>query len=205
MGAHSDDIEIGCLGTLLTLINRYPRVAITWVVLGAANERSQEALESASIILKQVAEQKIIIQGFRDGFLPYLGIEVKDFFEELKQSITPNLIFTHYRQDRHQDHRFISDLTWSTFRDHLILEYEIPKYDGDLSSPNFFFEIDEKICKEKTLHLIQYFSSQKSRQWFTEDTFLALMRLRGIESNAASGYAEAFYCRKVLIQRFSPE
>ena len=148
-------------------------------------------------ILKDV-KAKVLIKKFRDGFLPFNGIEVKEVFEQFKQEFKPDIIFTHYRHDLHQDHRLISDLTWNTFRNHLILEYEIPKYDGDLGIPNFFVHLEEEVCQNKIKYILDSFQSQKEKQWFTEDTFLSILRLRGIESNSPHKYAEAFHCRKVV-------
>lgn len=199
LGAHSDDIEIGCGGTLLKLMNLYPSLNIYWVVLGASGEREQEALTSAYSFMESVDQKKVVIKGFRDGFFPYIGMEIKEYFEELKRNISPDLILTHYRDDRHQDHRLVSELTWNTFRDHLILEYEIPKYDGDLGSPNVFVHLNEAICCRKVDHLFDCFGTQSNRSWFTEDTFFSILRLRGIESNAPERYAEAFYCRKMVL------
>jgi LmbE family N-acetylglucosaminyl deacetylase len=199
IGAHSDDIEIGCGGTLLKLIDLYPDLTIYWVVLGASGKREQEAFASAQKLMKEVNHKQVIIKGFRDGFFPYLGMEIKEYFEELKREVAPDLILTHYRHDRHQDHRLISDLTWNTFRDHLIWEYEIPKYDGDLGAPNMFVHLNEAICRQKIDHLFEHFGTQADKVWFTEDTFSSLLRMRGIESNAPDRYAEAFYCRKVVI------
>ncbi len=199
IGAHSDDIEIGCGGTLLKLMDLYPHLTIYWVVLGAKGQREQEAIASAHKLMKDIQHKHVIVKGFRDGFFPYLGMEIKEYFEELKREVSPDLILTHYRHDRHQDHRLISDLTWNTFRDHLIWEYEIPKYDGDLGSPNIFVHLDEAICRTKIDHLFKHFGTQSDKVWFTEDTFFSLLRIRGIESNAPDRYAEAFYCRKVVI------
>jgi LmbE family N-acetylglucosaminyl deacetylase len=199
IGAHSDDIEIGCGGTLLKLIELYPDLAIYWVVLGASGKREQEAITSANSFLKSIDRKNVIVKGFRDGFFPYLGIEIKEYFELLKCEVSPDLILTHYRHDRHQDHRLVSDLTWNTFRDHLIWEYEIPKYDGDLGSPNMFIHLTEAICRQKIDHLFEHFGTQADKVWFTEDTFSSILRMRGIESNAPDRYAEAFYCRKAVI------
>ena len=198
LGSHCDDIEIGCGGTILKLIESYPNVVVYWVVFSSNSQREQEAFESASSFLRNAKEKNIVIKKFRDGFLPFIGIEVKEFFEDVKQNFVPDIIFTHYRNDLHQDHRLISDLTWNTFRNHLILEYEIPKYDGDLGNPNFFVHLEEVICQDKIKHIIDSFKSQKGKQWFTEETFLSILRIRGIESNAPSKYAEAFYCRKLV-------
>jgi LmbE family N-acetylglucosaminyl deacetylase len=199
IGAHSDDIEIGCGGTLLKLIDLYPNLNIYWVVLGASGKREQEAVASAHHFMKDIQHKQVIIKGFRDGFFPYLGMEIKEYFEQLKREVAPDLILTHYRHDRHQDHRLISDLTWNTFRDHLIWEYEIPKYDGDLGSPNMFVHLDEAICRQKINYLFEHFGTQADKVWFTEDTFFSILRMRGIESNAPDRYAEAFYCRKTVI------
>lgn len=198
LGAHSDDIEIGCGGTILNLIEMYPMVNITWVVFGATGEREKEALKSAENFLSFVTKKKIIVKGFKDGFFPYIGAEIKDYFEELKKEVNPDLILTHYRKDLHQDHRIISELTWNTFRNHSIWEYEIPKYDGDLGSPNLFVHLSKSICQQKIKHLMTYFQTQSNKQWFTEETFSAILRIRGIEANATEQYAEAFYCHKIL-------
>jgi LmbE family N-acetylglucosaminyl deacetylase len=198
LGAHSDDIEIGCGGTILKLAESYPGLFFYWVVLGSSGVRTQEALSSANRFLGEVEHKNIVVKNFRDGFLPFMGSEVKDYFEQLKQGINPDLIFTHYRHDLHQDHRLICELTWNTFRSHLILEYEIPKYDGDLGSPNLFVPMSESLCQRKISLLLDTFLSQRDKHWFTEDSFQALMRLRGIESGASERFAEAFYCRKLL-------
>ncbi len=198
LGAHSDDIEIGCGGSLLKLMDAYPNSCITWVVFSATKEREAEAQASAHEFLARVNEKRIIIKDYRTSYFPYMGAEIKDYFEQLKQETYPDLIFSHYRQDLHQDHHLISDLTWNTFRDHLILEYEIPKYDGDLGSPNFFVHLDEKFCLRKINHLMAHFQTQQDKHWYTEDTFRAILRLRGIESASSSGYAEGFYCRKIV-------
>ena len=198
LGAHSDDIEIGCGGTILRLTREIPELEVRWIVLGAAGPRRTEAIKSAQHFLRHAAKSRILVRSFRDGFLPYLGYKVKDYFERLKCSFAPDLIFTHYRRDLHQDHRIVSELTWNTFRDHLILEYEVMKYDGDLGSPNFFVHLHKDICTEKVRVLQTVFRTQNHRAWFTEDTFLSLMRLRGVESNAPTRYAEAFYCSKIV-------
>jgi len=197
LGAHSDDIEIGCGGTILRLCQEYPNLEVTWVVFSANEQRTNEAGASANAFLANVSEQTVIVKNFRDGYFPYIGAEIKDYFEQLKQEQLPDLIFTHYRADLHQDHRCISELTWNTFRNHLILEYEIPKYDGDWGSPNFFVQLDKATCARKIDNLFGHFKSQLERPWFTSDLFYAILRLRGIESNAPDQFAEAFYCRKL--------
>jgi LmbE family N-acetylglucosaminyl deacetylase len=199
LGAHCDDIEIGCGGTILKLIETYSNIIFYWVVFSSNQQRAKEAIKSANNFLQGAKIEKIEIKSFRNSFFPFVGAEIKDYFEQLKTKFAPDLIFTHYRHDRHQDHRLISDLTWNTYRDHLILEYEIPKYDGDLSSPNMFVHLDRAICQRKITYLMEYFATQSNKQWFTEETFLSILRLRGIESNASTQYAEAFYCRKGIL------
>ncbi|MBP5975398.1 PIG-L family deacetylase [Brasilonema sp. CT11] len=198
LGAHCDDIEIGCGGTILKLVEKYPNIIFYWVVFSSNVQREKEAYNSANKFLEKVQKKKILIQQFKDGFLPFLGSEVKQFFEQLKQDYNPDIIFTHSRHDLHQDHRLISDFTWNTFRNHLILEYEIPKYDGDLGNPNFFVHLNPENYQNKVKYILESFPSQNSKEWFTEETFLSLLRLRGMESNAPSKYAEGFYCRKVV-------
>lgn len=200
LGAHCDDLEIGCGGTLLTLLRSPGEVEVHWVVLSSTGPRREEACRSASEFLQGAAARTVEIKEFRDGFFPYLGYAIKEFFEDLKQRFDPDVIFTHYRDDRHQDHRLVSDLTWNTFRNHLILEYEIPKYDGDLGSPNVFMPLHEADCRRKAALITQVFETQRSRPWFTEETFLSLLRLRGIEASSPTGYAEAFYCRKAALE-----
>jgi LmbE family N-acetylglucosaminyl deacetylase len=198
LGAHSDDIEIGCGGSILRLAREFPALQVIWIVFGASGVRAEEARKSAARFLTHVPQKEISIHSFRDGYFPYIGGEIKEHFERLKTHYSPDLIFTHYRNDLHQDHRKICELTWNTFRDHLILEYEIPKYDGDLSRPNLFIRLEKAICEKKINILIDTFISQKNKPWFTKDTFYALLRLRGIESNASSNFAEAFYARKIV-------
>jgi LmbE family N-acetylglucosaminyl deacetylase len=169
------------------------------VVLSGAGARADEARASAASFLSGVEQQAVTVHGFRDGYFPQQWAEVKETFEEIKRGFEPDLILTHYRNDLHQDHRLVSELTWNTFRDHLILEYEIPKYDGDLGTPGFFVTLEEAVCRRKVETLLRCFPSQHGRRWFTRDLFFALPRLRGMESNAPSGYAEAFYCRKAVL------
>ena len=199
LGAHCDDLEIGCGGTVLKLAEGPSPPKFTWVVFSSDATREAEALLSAQTLLHHAASSRIIIKKFRDGFLPYDGGLVKEEFEELKGLVSPDLVLTHYRHDLHQDHRLISELTWNTFRDHLILEYEIPKYDGDLGTPNVFVPLTEPLCRKKIDTILTSFPSQAGKPWFTEELFRSLLRLRGMECNAASHYAEAFYCRKLLV------
>jgi LmbE family N-acetylglucosaminyl deacetylase len=198
LGAHSDDIEIGCGGTLLRLKAAFSKLKFHWVVFSAAEIRGQEAAKSADLFTAG-REKEIVLKDYRDGFLPYIGSDVKDSFEEIKRRVNPDVIFTHWQEDAHQDHRLVSELTWNTFRDHLILEYEVPKYDGDLGRPNLFVPLDAPLFKQKVDFLFEVFQSQRSKRWFDRETFLGLMRIRGMESNSASGYAEAFHCRKLVL------
>jgi LmbE family N-acetylglucosaminyl deacetylase len=198
LGAHSDDIEIGCGGTVLRLLSEHPGTEVHWVVFAAKGLRATEAERSANRFLAGAGRADIVLNEFKDGFFPYVGADIKQFFEELKQRVSPDLILTHCRQDLHQDHRLISELTWNTFRNHLIFEYEIVKYDGDLGAPNMFVHLDAAVCRAKVDNLLQCFDSQRARAWFSEDTFYAMLRLRGVESSAPDKYAEAFYCRKMV-------
>lgn len=199
LGAHSDDIEIGCGGLILRLLRSHRKVDIDWVVLSASGRREEEARRSAGLFLRGARRQRVVVKQFRDGFFSF-DKAVKETFEELKSAPTPDLVLTHYRADRHQDHRVVSDLTWNTFRDHLVLEYEIPKWDGDLGSPNCFVDLDRRTCERKVKHLQDVFGSQRSKDWFASETFLGLMRLRGMECRAPKGYAEGFYVRKMMLR-----
>jgi LmbE family N-acetylglucosaminyl deacetylase len=199
LGSHSDDIEIGCGGTILRLAEQYPCSVFHWVVFSAKEEREAEARRAASLFTGSAHLRGPLVKAFPDGFLPFVGAEVKAVFEELKKTVSPDLIFTHNRKDAHQDHRLIAELTWNTFRNHLILEYEIPKYDGDLGQPSLFVPLQAEKCQNKVHYIMDSFQSQHCKHWFQEDTFLSLMRLRGMECNAPSGYAEAFYCRKLVL------
>ena len=197
LGSHSDDIEIGCGGTILRLLSNR-ELDIVWVVFSSNNKREREARNSAELFLSRARRKEIIVKNFRDGFFPFDGTEIKSFFEDLKRT-APDLIFTHSRRDAHQDHRLVAELTWNTFRNHLILEYEIPKYDGDLGQPNFFVPLDQEIYEKKVRYIMEAFETQRTKQWFEKETFLSLMRLRGMECVAPSGHAEAFFCRKLVV------
>ena len=166
------------------------------MVFAASGPRSDEATAGAAKLVRSPAKANLTIRAFRDGFFPYNGAAIKEIFEEIAEEFSPDIVFTHFRDDRHQDHRVISDLTWNTFRDHLILEYEIPKYDGDFSSPNVYVSLSEEQCRNKIDVIVGTFLTQKSKPWFTEDTFWSLLRLRGVE--CASRFAEGFYCRKMM-------
>src|SRR5215203_502166 len=192
LGAHSDDIEIGCGGLVLRLLAARRRVTVDWVVFSADGQRQVEARQSAALFLKRAHRSRVIVKQFRDGFFPY-DPAIKDLFEELKDAAAPDLVLTHYRHDRHQDHRILSDLAWNSFRNHLVLEYEIPKYDGDLGVPNLFVPLDRRTADRKVAYLRKAFGTQRGKHWFDDATFLGLMRLRGMESRALDGFAEAFY------------
>ncbi len=199
LGAHPDDIEIGCGGSILRLVAEHPGMSVRWVVFSGSERRRAEAEAAARFFLAGVADAEIRVLDFRDGFFPSQHAAIKETFERLKQAWQPSLVLTHYREDLHQDHRLIAELTHNTFRDHLVWEYEIAKYDGDLGNPNLFLPLSEDVARRKAALLMQHFASQRSRQWFTPDTFFAMMRLRGIGCNSESGLAEAFYCRKARV------
>ena len=196
LGAHADDIEIGCGGTVLRLAEQRG-LSVRWVVFSATPERAQEARASAAEFLEGL-EATVVVHDYRDGYLPWSGAAIKEEFEALKREFVPDLIFTHYRNDLHQDHRLVSELTWNTWRNHLILEYEIPKFDGDFGSPNFFSALPAATLERKIALLIRHFQSQAGRQWFTPDLFRAVARIRGMECAAPEALAEAFYCRKAV-------
>jgi LmbE family N-acetylglucosaminyl deacetylase len=202
LGAHSDDIEIGCGGTILSLAQRYPNSVLYWAVFSAIGSRAEEAKRAASLFAGTACSKELRLKTFRDGFMPFDGAEVKMAMEELKEA-SPDVVFTHNRRDAHQDHRFLAELTWNTFRDHLILEYEIPKYDGDLGQPGIFVPLEIETCNRKVSYIMDTFQSQRNKNWFRPETLLALMRLRGMECNSPSGYAEAFYGRKLMLRTSS--
>ena len=200
IGCHADDIEIGCGGTLLTLVGANPGLDVTWLVLSAGGDRGTEARSSAGAFLAGLDDPpRLLLEEFRDGFFPYLGGEVKDRFELLKGEVDPQLVLTHLGTDLHQDHRLVCELTWNTFRDHLILEYEIPKYDGDLASPNLYVPLAPEVARRKVELLLEHYASQRSKHWFSEDLFNGLMRIRGMEANSPTRLAEAFRCRKLVL------
>jgi LmbE family N-acetylglucosaminyl deacetylase len=199
LGAHSDDIEIGAGATLLSMIDRGIRLDVEWYVLSGAGEREQEAMSSAADFLSRATSSKIEVMSFRDGFFPEQGDVIKSWFETLKQRFHPDLILTHYRNDAHQDHRQVCRLTWNTFRDHCILEYEIPKWDGDVGQPNLYMPISARALQRKIELILSHFGSQRSKQWFDQETFTGLARLRGMECRAPELYAEAFFARKLSL------
>jgi LmbE family N-acetylglucosaminyl deacetylase len=199
LGAHCDDVEIGCGGAILRLLEEIENTSVWWIIFTSDPRRAEEARRSAELFLQKASTKKVEVYGLETSFLPFSGEQVKRQFERLKAECSPDLIFTHYRHDLHQDHRVISDLTWNTFRNHLILEYEILKYDGDIGNPNFFIHLDEELSRKKVELILESFPSQRDKHWFTADAFYALMRVRGIESCAPERHAEAFHCRKVSI------
>ncbi|MCD1647056.1 PIG-L family deacetylase [Marinobacter adhaerens] len=200
LGAHCDDIEIGCGGSLLALLEGRNDIEITWVVFASNDERREEAKAGAALFCEGAGSIDVRILDFRDGFLPTESVRLKETFETIKVSIpSPDLIFTHYRKDLHQDHRAVSDLTWNTFRNNLILEYEIPKWDGDIGQPNLFVPLAKRNGDKKIRHLQQAYRSQAEKPWFSHDLFWSLMRIRGMECNADETIAEAFYSRKMTI------
>lgn len=197
LGAHCDDIEIGCGGTILRLLEENPGATVQWIVFSASTVRAVEFRLSSHCFLGDDNARNSQAHSFPDGYFPHVWKELKDCFEQLKGGVSPDLIFTHFRDDLHQDHRIVSELTWNTFRNQLILEYEIPKFDGDFGSPNFFVRLSEEICRQKVRNLLENYPSQGDRNWFTEDTFRAVLRLRGMEANSPTKFAEGFYVRKM--------
>jgi LmbE family N-acetylglucosaminyl deacetylase len=199
LGAHSDDIEIGAGATLLSMQERGVRLDVHWCVLSGCGERESEARASACDFLSAAQRSRIEVMSFRDGFFPEQGDAIKSWFEALRERVDPDLILTHQKGDAHQDHRQVCRLTWNTFRDHCILEYEIPKWDGDMGQPNLYVPISAGALKRKIDLLIRHFGSQRSKQWFDSETFLGLARLRGMECRAPDRYAEAFFGRKLAM------
>lgn len=200
IGAHSDDIEIGCGGTILKLLQQNPALNIHWVVLSGNGVRAGEARRSAEIFLESANSARTEVLEFQDARFPYTEAEeIKDYFAALSGSANPDLVFTHRREDMHQDHRLIAELTWQHFRDHMILEYEIPKYEGDLGQPNVFVSLSAEMAKRKIDAIISSFKSQNDKPWFRSETFEAMLRLRGIECQSSTGLAEAFHSRKLCL------
>ena len=199
LGAHCDDIEIGCGATLMTLLEQYDDVDIHWQVFTSTPARKQEAIKGAEVFCNGARNLHIEILEYRDGYLPYEGDAIKLSMEAVKKAVDPDLVFTHYRHDLHQDHRLISELSWNTFRNHLLLEYEIPKWDGDIGTPNLFVPVSEAVAAAKIKALQDVYNSQQSKKWFTDDLFHSMMRIRGMECNAPGNLAEAFYTRKTQL------
>lgn len=200
IGAHADDIEIGAGATILGWIERGIRLDVHWAVLSAIGPRAEEARASAKGFLAKAARAVVDLATFKDGFFPHQGSDIKIWFEALNKRTSPDVILCHWRDDAHQDHRQVSELTWNTFRDHVILEYEVPKWDGDTGQPNIYFPASRTLMERKTTLLNDHFGSQRSKDWFDRDIFMGLARLRGMECRAADGFAEAFHARKLTVQ-----
>ncbi len=198
LGAHADDIEIGCGGTVLRLCAEPAELEVRWLVFSSTPERAAEARASAAEFLAGVPRTTVVVRDYRDGYLPWAGASIKEEFEAVKREFVPDLIFTHYRGDLHQDHRLVSELTWNTFRNHLVLEYEIPKFDGDFGAPNFFSALSRSTLERKISLLQRHYLSQAGKQWFSADLFHSVARIRGMECVAPESVAEAFYCRKAV-------
>jgi LmbE family N-acetylglucosaminyl deacetylase len=205
LGAHCDDLEIGCGGTIMSLAEQCPQASFVWVTLSSDARRAAETRAAAALLLAGAAKSSVRVEAFRGSYFPQEYAAIKDYFEQIKRTVQPDLILTHCRGDLHQDHRVVNELTWNTFRNHFILEYEIPKFDGDLGNPNAFVPLSRQQLQRKCKVLMECFPSQTDRTWFTQDTFEAIARLRGIESNAPEGFAEAFYARKALLTFGAPD
>jgi LmbE family N-acetylglucosaminyl deacetylase len=199
LGAHCDDIEIGCGGAVLRLLAERPGSTVRWVAFASNPARESEARAGAAAFLEKAADRQVVIHKFRDGYLPFQGAEVKDAFEAAKADFRPDVVLTHHRHDRHQDHRMVAELTWNTYRDHVIFEYEIPKYEGDLGTPNLYLPLTEAVARRKIDLVVRSYPSQAGKRWFRPETFEAVLRLRGIECNAPDGFAEAFHATKLVI------
>ena len=198
IGAHCDDIEIGCAGTVIAIQQRYPQCKVHVLILTSTPARRTEADAAAKALVKVSARGEVRIGALPDGLLPAHLPALKAEFERMKKAVNPDLVLTHHVLDRHQDHRLISDVTWQTFRDHMIWEYEIPKFDGDLATPNMYVPLSAALAARKIALVMRAFPSQQSKPWFKAENLEAIMRLRGLESRAPSGYAEGFHCRKLL-------
>ncbi len=198
LGAHADDIEIGCGGTILRMIQACPAAEVHWHVFSAAGPRRREAQASAREFLKGAAKAAVRVENFRESYFPAQWSTIKDAFEKIRGQFEPDVVLTHRHDDRHQDHRVLSELAWNTFRNHLIFEYEIPKYEGDLGQPNFYVALNESTGRQKVSALLRHFKTQATKYWFTDETFLGHLRLRGIECGPKARYAEAFHARKIV-------
>jgi len=199
IGAHSDDIEIGCGGTILRLLGERPGCTVRWVVLSGTVARAEEAKASAADFLADAGDATVTVESFRESYFPYVGAEIKDFFEGLKASVRPDLVLCHHRDDEHQDHRTVAQFVWNTFRDHVIAEYEIPKYEGDLGHPNVYVPLSTDVAERKVELLLKHFATQRKRSWFRPETFQGVLALRGVECNAPTGFAEGFHVRKMVM------
>jgi LmbE family N-acetylglucosaminyl deacetylase len=198
IGAHCDDIEIGCGGTLLALQQRHARLRVHWLILSSEPARRAEALRSAHAFVRPAARGEVRVHDLPDGHLPAHYAQVKALFADLRRAVEPDCVLSHHGADRHQDHALLSEVTWQTFRDHIIWEYEIPKYDGDLVTPNVYVPLPAELAQRKVDTIIKVFASQRGKPWFRRENLLALMHLRGLECRADSGFAEAFHGRKLV-------
>jgi LmbE family N-acetylglucosaminyl deacetylase len=205
IGAHCDDIEIGCGGTLLALQRHYPRLRVHWLVLASDARRAREALRSREVFVAASARGEVRVHDLRDGHLPAHFEQVKAHFEDFRAAVDPDWVLTHHGADRHQDHALLSQVTWQTFRDHPVWEYEIPKYDADLGTPNAYVPLPAEVAEQKVKAIMKAFRTQRGKPWFKAENLLALMRLRGLECRADSGYAEGFHCRKLVFSPVAPE
>lgn len=199
IGAHCDDIEIGCGATLATLARGEAEAVVDWVILSGTEQRQGESRAAMRALLGDAARGQLLFGDFEDGRFPAEYGRLKDFFEELKSLEVPDLILTHERDDRHQDHRICNEMVWSTFRDQVVLEFEIPKWDGGLGNPSVYVPVTREAAGLKVDALLSCHGSQRHRDWFTRSTFESLMRLRGIECRATAGLAEAFHARKLVL------
>ncbi len=198
LGAHPDDIEIGCGGT----IRRWTAerdLEVTWAVLSGEGVRADEARAGAATFLTDAATASVEIADFPDSRFPADWAAIKTWIHDLASRAEPDLVFTHRLEDRHQDHRVVGEIAWQAFRDAVILEYEIPKWEGDPGVANAYVSLDRETVDAKVDALLATFESQREKPWFDAETFRGLMRLRGVECHAADGYAEAFTCRKILL------
>jgi LmbE family N-acetylglucosaminyl deacetylase len=199
LGAHCDDVEIGCGGTIAHLLERQPDLEVKWVTFAGTPERRAETKAAAAALLAGAQTRSVQVHNFDDGFFPWLGHRIKERFEQIAREFRPDVVFTHRRDDRHQDHRMVAELTWNTFRDQLLLEYEVPKWEGDLGHPNVYVPLSQRLCRRKVELLMKYYRTQARRDWFTEDLFWGLLRLRGVECRSPSGFAEAFHGTKLML------
>jgi len=200
LGAHADDIEIGVGGTMLQWLSEGAELDVVWCVLSAVGPRKSEATASATSFLSDVQRCRVELHDFRDGYFPAQSAELKTYFEDMKTRVEPDVIFTHWRDDAHQDHREICRHTWNTFRDHMILEYEVPKWDGDIGRPNMYVPLQERVMARKVELLIRHFVTQRGKHWFDAETFRGLARLRGMECRAKERYAEGLFAHKLLLR-----
>jgi len=199
LGAHSDDLEIGCGGTILRLLDEHPGSNVYWVVFSASPEREREARDSAAAFTAHAGSCTVVVKTFRESFFPAQWVEIKEFFEQVRRAFEPDLVLSHHRDDLHQDHKTIAEPTWNTFRNHLVLAYEIPKYEGDLGKPSLYVPLTRAQADRKVELILRHFASQAGRTWFRSDTFEGLMSIRAIECNAPEARAEAFHARKIVI------